>query len=146
MSSNISNENEGTLKYTRAPISGFIVFDVSEEELNSLEAGNNTIAVCSNAFFGVLSMLLTVLVSLFTTQMSDRVFACFLAATVAFIILALFFAILWFINYKKKNETVKIIRNRKVKPNMVSHDEESVQREDFEDSNSDSFEVTTNKM
>ena len=91
-------------------------------------------------------MLLTVLVSLFTTQMSDRVFACFLAATVAFIILALFFAILWFINYKKKNETVKIIRNRKVKPNMVSHDEESVQREDFEDSNSDSFEVTTNKM
>ena len=138
MSSNLSNENEGTLKYTRAPISGFTVFDVTEEELNSLEIGNLTVAVWSNTFFGVLSMFVTVLVSIFTSNMSVVVMACFVAVAVALFILILVSSILWFINSKKKSKTILIIRNRKEKPKMISHDEESVQREDFEDSNSES--------
>lgn len=138
MSSCLSNENEGTLKYTRAPISGFTVFDVTEEELNSLETGNLTVAVWSNTFFSVLSMFVTVLVSIFTANMSVVVFACFVAVAIALLILMLVSSILWIINSKKKSKTILIIRSRKERPKMVSHDEESVQREDFEDSISDS--------
>ena len=135
---NTITRNEGVLKVERASINSITVYEVTEEELNSLEAGNQSLAVSSNFSFFTISSMLTIGITILTANIDKEILPYFQIGFYALGLLSMYTLFQFLIQYKKKQKTIEIIRSRKKKPEMISHDDESVQRKDFDESDSSS--------
>lgn len=126
MSPRTTIQTEG-INVERAKVDSILIYDVTEEELNSLEIGNQELSTDSNSFYALLSIVVSIGISLFTTTMTDRIFAIFMSAEIACVILLFYIGRNWRIHCKEKNKVISRIKERAQGPKLESIDEESVQ-------------------
>jgi hypothetical protein len=96
----------------RVPIDRLRIFDVSEDELESLERGS-TESIFLNPAIGVLSVAISLSASLATaTFPNDRAFYVFVILTVIGYIAGLAFGLLWLVSRKSLKSVSARIRSR----------------------------------
>lgn len=125
MSPKAIEQTEG-INIERAKVDSILIYEITQDELNSLETVNQESANDSNTFFFLLSCVFSFGISLVTTKMDDRIFAIFVALEIAFVILTIYIGKNWHCHKKNKGHLIKRIRERAEEPDRKYPDEESV--------------------
>ncbi len=86
------------------------LFEVSEEEMQVLENGESNMEL--NLAIAVASSFITIIIALFTSQMTDIVKAIFIACAIAFLLLFVYFIWGWRKKASEFQKTILKIRNR----------------------------------
>lgn len=96
----------------RARIQQLTIYEISEDELRTLEAGSPVSLHLNFAVF-LLSVAISVATALATTTFpSDRVYLTFVVVLGISAVLGLFLLILWFREHRSGSNIAKCVRNR----------------------------------
>lgn len=98
------------LKVTRGKFDSISLYEVTEEELSILESGENSVEL--NFAIALFSAMLTLVISLITTTMSDLVKGIFIVCSVFAFIFGFYFVVKWKRNKGKVKSTFDKIRSR----------------------------------
>lgn len=99
------------MKIRRGVLGQLTIHEVAEDELDTLAHGTPDSVYLSFATF-LLSTATAFLVSLLTTQVSDRIFLVFVVLVVLGYVLGALFSILWYKNRRSISILVRRIRER----------------------------------
>ncbi len=102
----------------RAVILQMTTYEVSEDELEALARGTQDSIYSSFAIF-LLSVATSFLVSLLTTEVTDRVFIVFVIFITLGYLFGIFFLIFWYKNRKTITFLIKKIRERLPPPEGI---------------------------
>jgi len=95
----------------RGAFARLTIYEVEESELEILSRGSPDSLYLNFAIF-LISIALSFLVTLLTSEVSSRVFTVFVCVTVIGFLLGIFLLILWFRNRKSVSVLVQKIRDR----------------------------------
>ena len=99
------------LPVRRGRVDSLSLYEVTESELDALERGDGN-SVELNFAIGLLSVMVTLVVALFTTNMSDLTKLCFVSAILITGLLGAFLLLKWWKNRHEISNLVKKIRSR----------------------------------
>lgn len=105
-----SGSDEKTLQIRREKFDSISLYEVTEEELNILEVGESSIEL--NFAVALFSATLSLVISIFTTTMTNIVLGIFIVCATLFSILGLYFIIKWRKNRGNMKCTFRKIRDR----------------------------------
>ncbi len=105
------DENQPIIK--RGRVDSLNIFEITEEELNTIEKGSTTSLYLNFAIF-LLSIAASFLISLLTSDFKDKLFTftIFCVVTAVGFVIGLILLIMWFREKDKFKEVIKIIRQR----------------------------------
>src|SRR5581483_6591082 len=105
-------ENESTLTIRRAKVDSLCIYEITEDELQSLEQGNPS-SLYLTFWIALLTAAIAFFITLVTVQIKDlRLYDFFLFTTIICFILGIIFLILWMKEFRSIKSTVKKIRDR----------------------------------
>lgn len=105
-------QQESETRIRHAKVDSLCIYEITEDELISLEQGSPGSTYLNFAIF-LLSIAIALLATLFTTKIeSDRTYLTFVVFIVIGFILGIFFFIKWIIAYISTTPTSKKIRGR----------------------------------
>ena len=113
------SESESGLRIQRGRVDSIIIYEITESELSTLEAGTPT-GLLFDLFLCLLTLGISFIVTITTTQItSDRLFSVYTILAIAATIASVICLCLW-LRYRKSTKTViKGIKNR-VQPPVAS--------------------------
>ena len=122
------NQNEGHIRVRRAEVDSICIYDVTEDELETLEKGSPSSLYLNFSLF-LISAALSFLVSLLFTEIAaPEVFTVFVIITVIGFVIGIILLILWFRDFKSSTSIGKRIRNRlKADSSPTRSDGDSIQ-------------------
>lgn len=105
-------QNEAHVRVRRAEVDSICIYDVTEDELESLEKGSPSSLYLNFSLF-LLSAAISFLMSLiFTDITSERIFTVFVIITTFGFIIGFILLILWYRDFRSSTFVAKRIRNR----------------------------------
>ncbi len=108
----VKKEIEESIRIIRGRVDYMVVYEVTENELSTLEKGNPNTIFLNFAIF-LLSIASSFLIALLTTTIqSDRTFIIFTIITVVGYIIGILLLILWYRGRHSVAELIRSIRNR----------------------------------
>ena len=106
------NSNEKTLKIRRGKVDSLSLYEITEQELNTLEKGAPA-GLFLNYGIALLSLSCSFLIALLTTNIdSERTFVVFAIIVIAGFIGSIILMCLWYRNRQSISELVKEIKSR----------------------------------
>ena len=106
------------IRIRRGAIQQITIYDVAEDELEILAHGTPDSVHLNFAIF-LLSIATAFLISLMTTQVSDRIFVVFVILVVLGYVLGALFSILWYKNRRSISILVRRIKERLEPPEAI---------------------------
>lgn len=105
------DENQPIIK--RGRVDSLNIFEIREDELNTIEKGSTTSLYLNFAIF-LLSIAASFLIALLTSDFKDKLFTftIFCVVTVVGFVIGLILLIMWFREKDEFKEVIKIIRQR----------------------------------
>lgn len=98
------------LHVKRGKFDSISLYEVTEEELNVLEVGENSVEL--NFAIALFSAMLTLIISLISTSMSELIKGIFIVCSIFAFIFGIYFLIKWRRNKGKVKSTFDKIRSR----------------------------------
>lgn len=105
-----NGSDDKTVQIKRGKFDSISLYEVTEEELNTLETGESSLEL--NFAIALFSATLTLVVSIFTTTSTDLVLGIFVVCALLFAILGVYFIIKWWKNKGRVEQTFQKIKNR----------------------------------
>lgn len=106
----LSGTDDKTVQVKRGKFDSISLYEVTEEELNTLEVGESSLEL--NFAIALFSAALTLVVSIFTTQTTDLVLGIFIVCSIMFAILGVYFVVKWKRNKGRVERTFCRIKDR----------------------------------
>lgn len=105
------DENQPIIK--RGRVDSLNIFEIREDELNTIEKGSTTSLYLNFAIF-LLSTAVSFLIALLTSNLKDKlfIFTIFCVVTAVGFLIGLFLLIMWFREKDEFKEVIKVIRQR----------------------------------
>lgn len=105
-----NGSDDKAFQIKRGKFDSISLYEVTEEELSILESGENSVEL--NFAIALFSAMLTLVISLITTTMSDLVKGIFIVCSVFAFIFGFYFVVKWKKNKGKVKSTFDKIRSR----------------------------------
>ena len=102
--------DDKSLHVKRGKFDSISLYEVTEEELNVIESGENSIEL--NFAIALFSAMLALVIALFTTTTSDLVKGTFIVCSILAFVLGMYFIIKWRSNKGNVKSTFDKIRRR----------------------------------
>lgn len=120
-------QNESGPRIRHAKVDSICIYEVTENELDTLENGSPASLALNFSVF-LLSIGISFLITLLTTQISSiKIFNCFVIVACVGMILGTILFFYWLISYLKSTPIISKIKNRlDPEPSKITGDENSV--------------------
>lgn len=125
----IMKKNSSTegINVTRCKFDSLKLYEITEQEFTTIVSGSKNKSLVENAFFFLLSLLLSLTISLLTTTMTDMVKAIFIVGAIATFFALILLGCFGFNLRREESEIVEKIKSRTEQTEMVSTAPDSVQ-------------------
>lgn len=122
------NQNESLIRVRRGEVDSICIYDVTEDELETLEKGSPSSLYLNFSLF-LVSAASSFLVSLlFGGELSTNVFIVFVVVTVVGFVVGIVLLVLWYRDFRSSTSVGKRIRNRlKADSSPTKSEDDSIQ-------------------